>query len=227
MDQTDCPMKIGTDSVLLGSWVAVDSAKRILDIGTGTGVVALMLAQRASEAALVGLEINEKVSQLSEKNFAESKFSPKLTAVHSSLQDYFPKKQLFDLVVSNPPFFSSGLRSKDAARNRVRHTVDLSHDELISGAARLMDHSGRFVVILPYEAGKRFVDKAEQYEFYLRKIIRVRFTQFKPIERLILEFSRLEVSSISMEAIVLQNERGVRTPAHQKLVKNYLIGGRK
>ena len=124
IQQAECAMKVGTDGVLLGAWVDVAGAQRILDIGTGTGVIAIMLAQRSREAVIHAVEINEEACKLANENMQACPWSENLQSFPSPVQDYAREiEQSYDLIVSNPPFFSGGTFSRNEDRNNVRHTI--------------------------------------------------------------------------------------------------------
>ncbi len=145
--QDRCPMKVGTDGVLLGAWTGVRTTdRRLLDIGTGTGVIALMLAQRAPGAQITGIDIAD-TSQARE-NADASPWGDRLTFMTCPVQQ-FPAREPFDLIVSNPPFFDDSLLCPDAGRTAARHTVTLPFSELCEAVVRLLAPAGRFAVVLP------------------------------------------------------------------------------
>jgi tRNA1Val (adenine37-N6)-methyltransferase len=184
-----CAMKVGTDAVLLGAWVNVLDAKNILDIGTGSGVIALMLAQRTSNSTrLESAEIEKNSAEQAAENVLSSPWSSRIGVHHLALQDYFPAT-LFDLIVTNPPFFNKSLQPPDKGRHLVRHTSSLSYDELLSGAVRLLKPHGRFNVILPYQEAMLFSELASQYQLCCTRRHYFKTRKEKPVERTLLEFS--------------------------------------
>jgi tRNA1Val (adenine37-N6)-methyltransferase len=184
-------MKVGTDGVLLGAWIQCLDEKSILDIGTGTGLVALMLAQR-SNAQIDAIDIDDESCLQAKENIQASPWSERIRIVHSSLQDYNPSRK-YDLIVSNPPYFLQSFAPADEARNRARHTdASLSYDELLEGALRLLNPAGRFNLILPAREGFLFRDKAMQQGLFCNRLTTVHPREGKPPKRLLMEFSRRE-----------------------------------
>ena len=150
-----CAMKVGTDGVLIGAWADVEGDSRILDLGTGSGLIALMLAQRNSEAEILALDIDEQAAAQAHHNFELSPWAERLRVVHSNIVDYSPERK-FDHIVSNPPYFVDSLHSPDAARTTARHTSSLDFEQIISSAERLLEPEGRLSVILPTDVASLF-----------------------------------------------------------------------
>lgn len=200
-------MKVGTDGVLLGAWADVESAKSILDIGTGTGVIAIMLAQRAAEAKVSGIEIDDAACEQAQQNMDASPFANRLKAELSPIQDFAKlSREDFDLIVSNPPFFSGGTFSENQDRNSVRHTVKLSHGDLLMAVQKLLSKQGKFCLILPYLEGLRFQEMAKNYNLFCTKMTEVRPKKDKSVERLLLQFERKEKET-EIDAIIIQKEK--------------------
>ena len=184
-------MKIGTDGVLLGAWTDVSEATRILDIGTGTGVIALMLAQRTNtEIKIEAIEIDDNAFADAKENFGLSPWKERLTLHHQNIHE-FSTTNTFDLIVSNPPFFQNSYKPPDPKRGLARHTENLSFEGLLTSTERLQGPSGRLSVILPNVEGLQFIQLAEQRKFHCSRKWSFRTRQEKPIERWLLEFSRL------------------------------------
>lgn len=156
VNQADVAMKVGTDGVLLGAWVDVAGVERVLDIGTGTGVIALMMAQRSEAKTIVGVDIDSQAAQCAAQNFIDSPWSDRLQALHTSVQEY--DGGTFDLVISNPPYFTNSLLCPDSSRTTARHTTSLSFEDLDSAVCQMVDKEhGRFALILPTEQMERFL----------------------------------------------------------------------
>lgn len=183
--------KVGTDSVLLGAWVSIHSAINILDIGTGTGVIALMLAQRSEEikSHIDAIEIQEADWQQASRNITMSPWADRVTALHSSLQRFDAHRQ-YDLIVSNPPYFQKSLKPPEPKRAMVRHTDTLPFTELIGYSKRLLSHEGRLAVILPENESRQFIPLCTISALYLRRRCDVITRGEQTIERVLLEFSR-------------------------------------
>lgn len=172
--QDKCAMKVGTDAVLLGSWVPTDLYLRALDIGTGTGVIALMLAQK-TDAKITALEIDANSFQQAKDNVLQSVFKGKIEVVRNSFQDFWKEENgKFDLIVSNPPYFIDSLKSNDANRSTARHADVLPFNELVDGVKEIMAPSGIFCLILPKKEAEYFRKLAEQKGFHLTRLMRVR-----------------------------------------------------
>lgn len=187
--QDRCAMKINTDGVLLGAWSDIQGKTNALDIGTGTGIIAIMLAQRSSTLASYAIEVDESAFHQACENMQRSAFSSRLFCVHQSVQEFAKTgSQKFDLIVSNPPFFSGGTFSSNENKANVRHTIKLSHTDLLMAVKSLLTDDGHFDVILPYLEGLRFIEMAAMYDFGLVKMTEVRPRIDKNIERLLIRF---------------------------------------
>ena len=226
IEQDQCGMKIGTDGVLLGAWAPhKEDAKRILDIGTGTGVIAIMQAQRCPNAIVVGVEIDEKSAQQASENMSASPYQDRLSVHLGSIQDFSQDADVkYDLIISNPPFFSGGTFSKDQARNDVRHTVKLPNGDLLRCAHHLLSQDGIFSVILPYIEGLRFKEMADQYGFHLSHMTEVKPKADKSVERLLMAFMRHPVDEVVKDSLVIQHEkRNDYTDAYIELTKAFYL----
>ncbi len=172
--QSKCAMKVGTDAVVLGAWVNDIDCKRILDIGTGTGVIALMLAQKTT-AAIFALEIDKSSFEQAVDNVENSIFKGRIALVNKPFQDYWKEvNEKFDLIVTNPPYFIDSLKSLDINRSTARHADVLPFSDLIEGIKALLTESGKLCLILPKKEAEYFRKLAEQNGFYLTRLLRVR-----------------------------------------------------
>lgn len=204
--QDRCSMKIGTDGVLLGAWTNAANAKSILDIGTGTGLIAIMLAQQNEYAIVEGIEIDPNAYEQAAENMAASPFSIRLHAINKAIQDFVPCS-LYDVIVSNPPFFNAGTYSNQQKRNAARHTVSLTHTDLSNAVKRLLADEGRFSVILPYLEGLKFIELAKEYGLFLTRKTQVKPKANKKVERLLLEFKKREQEIVLTDTLVIQFEK--------------------
>ena len=149
IDHSRCAMKVGTDGTLIGAWFSANCNNcRILDIGTGTGLIAIMAAQRFSDAQIIGIDIDSDCIEQARENVAASPWSERISIIHSALQEFTSSKG-FDVIISNPPYFVDSLLSPDDKRSTARHTTSLSFSDLFDGVERLLAQDGTFALILP------------------------------------------------------------------------------
>jgi len=162
-----CSMRVGTESVVLGAWADCKNSPRILDVGTGSGVIALMLAQRNENANVVGVEIDAEAAAQAKENAMYSPYADRVEIEHIDVQSFARKEEeKFDLIVCNPPFFSGGSHSSGLSRLAMRSTKKLPHGDLLSAFRTLLTETGRGVVVLPYIEGLRFSELARSYGLY-------------------------------------------------------------
>lgn len=221
-----CTMKIGTDGVLLGAWCHVDEAKNALDIGTGTGIIALMMAQRNENLTVDAVEIDSDAAEEACENVLNSPWEKRILIANQSIQDFGKEKSgqvKYDLIVSNPPFYTGGTLSDNMSRNEVRHTQKLSHNELLLIVKKLLKPEGRFEMILPFLEGLRFIELAEDYGLFLVQKTEVKPTRDAEIKRLLLSFS-LREGKLNEDSIIIQNEgRNNWTEEYWNLVGDFYL----
>lgn len=224
IDQDKCSMKIGTDGVLLGAWADVADANRILDIGTGTGVIAIMMTQRNQTAMVSGVEVDEDSGLQAHRNMKASPWKDRLKLELLPIQEFARNStETFDLIVCNPPFFSGGTLSYNQDRNSVRHTVKLPNGDLLRATKKLLAPSGKFCLILPFIEGLRFIEMAETYKFHCTKMVEVKPKINKPIERLLLQFE-LAPAELQKSELVIQHEvRNDYTKDYKDLTKDFYL----
>ena len=186
--QEKSAFKVGTDGVILGAYADIADAKRILDIGTGTGLIALMLAQRCN-AEIVAIEPDPESFLEASENFRKSHWSGRISVVNCLLQEYSYDDRDFDLIVTNPPYFIDSLKNPDLAKANARHNASLNHADILSGVRRLLREDGKLYIILPYPEGSVFIAEAREYGFYCNRILKVRPLPTANIIRLVLGFS--------------------------------------
>lgn len=215
-------MKVGTDAVLLGAWVDVSKAKKILDVGTGCGIIALMLAQRTNEDVRIeAIEIEKQDAIQASDNFDRSPWKNRIKVTHQSLQA-FNGTQSYDLIVSNPPYFNNSQLPPIFDRANARHTRSLSYQELIDHSLRLLKKNGKIAVVLPHAEGNEFANLASlkglicnrQLAFYSRKE--------KPQERWLFEFS-LHPSISKAEQLILHEGGESWSDDYKKLTKEFYL----
>jgi len=181
-------MKVGTDGVLLGAWVDVRKATQILDIGTGTGVIALMLAQRASESVTIdAVELDVQAYADAQENIAASPWHDRIHLHHTAIQNFHPNTK-FDLIVTNPPYFLKSYKPPTAQRKAARHTERLTFDDIIGTAEKLLTTNGKLNLVLPFTEGSHFIELAAHKGLHCSRKWIFRTRENKPVERLLLEF---------------------------------------
>ena len=232
-----CAMKVGTDGVLLGAWTPytihhtpyTNTPARVLDIGTGSGLIALMLSQRFPTAIIDAIDIDEAAVAQARDNFAASPWSDRLHAHHISLQDYTNDQRLttndkYNLVVSNPPFFTDSLKNPDAARRLARHTDTLSLDELFACAADLLTDDGLFSLILPADSKSQILNLKSQMlnGFHLSHLTRVYPKPGKPVKRLLMTFTKKE-SPLIEDSLFIESESSHRSPEYSTLTAEFYL----
>lgn len=214
-------MKVGTDGVLLGAWTPIKTEKSILDIGCGTGVISLMLAQR-SRAEITSIDIDLAAYQQAQDNFKNSKWSNRLFVQHASLQDFEENNQKkFELIVSNPPFFSA--ESIASSRAIARSQNQLSHKQLIKLSKNLLSQNGRFCCVVPIEQQQLFIDYGNEVGLYPSKICEVKGKLGGKIKRTLLEFTTTPQEIESSELVIELENRHQYSEAYTSLLKDYLI----
>lgn len=214
-----CSMKVGTDGVLLGAWTDCSSAKRILDIGTGSGLIALMLAQRSDDAIIDAIDIDEAACKQAEFNFTRSSFFKRLRAYHTSIRDFHPAES-YDLIVSNPPFFSASLKSPDSQRNLARHDDSLTLDLLFGRVRHLLNPKGRFCLILPIEQEQISELTAASNKLHPRRKTFVHPTPTSNIKRILWEYN-FESGPCTEHEIVIETSRHHYSEEFIQLTKEY------
>jgi len=215
-----CAMKVGTDGVLLGAWTECRNATSILDIGTGSGLIALMLAQR-SDAKTDAIDIDENACKQAERNFNLSPFSSRLKVFHTSIQKYQGNSS-YDLIVSNPPFFSMSLKSPDSQRNKARHNDSLSLEELFANTKRLLTSTGRFCLIIPVDQDESATRIAILNHLFLKKKTLVLPTPESKPKRILLEYSQQD-GFYSENQLVIETSRHQYSEDFIQLVKEYYL----
>ena len=231
-------MKVGTDGVLLGAWaptnpLTTNPLTRILDVGTGSGLIALMLAQRFPLAQIDAIDMDEAAVEQASNNFCSSPWTERLHAYHSPLQEWrmvngkCPNGKWYDLIVSNPPYFQNSLKNPDKGRQTARHTDTLSYAELIKHSARLLEEDGVLALILPAESEKEVRGLAAAERLSLTRVTRVYSKENKKPKRVLLAFGKgvsgLEVSGLEEDVLVLEDEKGGRSAAYSKLCQEFYL----
>jgi len=217
-----CSMKVGTDSVLLGAWVNVKGIKNILEVGAGSGVISLMLAQRTTaDTNIEAIEIEKEDVLQAKENIARSPWPEKITTYHLAFQN-FTSSKLFDLVISNPPYFNNSHLPPSEKRSQARHTGSLSYASLISLTIKLLNPSGKLAVILPFEEGKQFQSLAKEKNLHASRILAFHSREGKPQERWLFEFA-FGPTELSTEKLILHEVGEDWTEDYKVLMKDFYL----
>jgi tRNA1Val (adenine37-N6)-methyltransferase len=225
--QERCAMKVCTDASLFGAWLAGRglSIRRALDAGTGTGLLSLMLAQKSS-AYIDAIEIDREASKQAAENFQASPWGERLNAVNISVQEYtasFPGKPLYDLIFSNPPFFSNDLKSPDSRKNLALHSAALSIGELVECAAQMLMPDGVFALIIPWQRSAFVEAEAVKNDFWLREKVNVRQTPQHTFFRTMYLFCRIPGPAASGSEMTLREDNQKYTPEFSELMQDYYM----
>jgi tRNA1Val (adenine37-N6)-methyltransferase len=225
VNQDQCAMKIGTDGVLLGAWAPIDTRPNsILDIGTGTGIIALMLAQRCDAQQIDALEIDENAYENAVDNFESSPWSDRLFCFHAGLDEFVEEPEdEYDLIVSNPPFYVEDYRSDNAQRDLARFQEAMPFEDLVEAAALLLSENGVFAVIIPFKEEENFLALAKEYELFPIKITRVKGTHETQIVRSLLAFRRYELAVLTADELVIEINRHEYTDDYIALTKDFYL----
>lgn len=218
-----CAMKVGTDGVLIGAWASIDKASNILDIGTGSGLVALMLAQRAEQARIDSIEIDAKATEQANQNFKDSPFSNISKCQNVSLQDFTSSQnKKYDLIVSNPPFFLRSLKSPDAQRSLARHTDSLPIEELIELSAQLLNPKGHICFIFPASDKEHLLKLASINKLWISRITNLYPTPNSDAKRILFEFSK--ENSVTCESdLIVEKSRHIYSDDFINLLKDFYL----
>jgi len=225
--QDRCAMKVGTDGVLLGVWTPlINNPYNVLDIGSGTGVISLMIAQRSNAEQIDAIEIDEDAYEQCVENFETSLWNDRLFCYHADLNEFteelFEEEEEYDLIVSNPPFYSENYSSGDEKRDQARFQEALPFDELIESAQALLSNNGIFSVIIPHKEEENFIALAKSVNLFPFKITRVKGNITTEVKRSLLAFSRLEQTPI-IDELIIEIERHKYTEEYINLTKDFYL----
>ena len=224
IQQDQCAMKIGTDGILLGAWTSLDkNPESILDIGAGTGILSLQLAQRCQAETLEAIEINEDAFEQCVVNFENSPWGDRLFCFHASAQEFAAEmEEEYDLIISNPPFYSDEYKSNNNKRNTARFTDTLPFRDLAIFAYQFLSEKGIFALILPRKEEENFIALASEVGLFPKRICRVKGNPTSEVKRSLMEFT-FEKSEIIQEKLTIEISRHVYTEAYKNLVKDFYL----
>ena len=217
--QEKSAMKVGTDGVLIGCWVTCEKASNILDIGCGTGLITLMLAQRNLNSNITGIEIDKIASQEAQENICNSDWEERIKIKNTSLQQFIPQSK-FDLIVSNPPYFPQN--KSQQIRDIARHTNTLSFEELICNAAKLLASKGIFSVIIPKNSEEYFCKIASANKLYRNRVCYVKGNETSEVKRVMMEFSFIKSVAIT-EHLTIERSRHNYTDKYIQLCRGFYL----
>lgn len=215
-------MKVGTDGVLLGAWAPLRPRdRRLLDVGCGTGVIALILAQRAPEASITALDIDPECVARTRENGDRSPWGGRIESCHAAVQEF--EAEPFDLIVTNPPYFVDSLLSPNAARTMARHTASLPFEELVEASVRLLKPEGRLALILPTDEAARFLRIASSH-LWLECRCAVRSTPRRPVKRVMMLLSRCQpLRPVEEQELIIQTAPECYTPEYRALTRDFYL----
>ena len=231
-----CAMKVGTDGVLLGAWCPEDSRAsssksfksfkgfKVLDVGTGSGLIALMLAQRLPEAQITAIDIDSGAVEQARYNFSRSPWGNRLDCLQTALQEV-EGEAIYDLIISNPPYFQDSLKNPDSQRAMARHTDTLSYEELLKNSVRLLKKEGFIALVLPIEAEQQIIALGQRYGLYPTHITRVYPKPGKEAKRLLITLasSPNKLIASSLSTLTLESETAPRSEAYKELTKEFYL----
>jgi len=225
VQQDKCAMKIGTDGVLLGAWCPIDNNPfSVLDIGAGTGILSLMLAQRSNAEQIDSLEIDEEAYEQCVENFENSPWSDRLFCFHAGLDEFVDEPEdEYDIIISNPPFYSEDYKTDSSQRDLARFQDALPFEDLIEAADLLLSENGIFAVIIPFKEEERFINLCAEVELFPVKVTRVKGSHTTPIVRSLLAFKRYELSVLTADELVIEINRHEYTDDYINLTKDFYL----
>ena len=224
VNQNRCAMKIGTDGVLLGAWTSLKNRPNsILDIGSGTGVISLMLAQRSTAEIIDAVEIDADAYEQCADNFENSIWSDRLFCYHASLQEFAQEiDDEYELIISNPPFYTEDFKSDNLQRDMARFTDALPFEHLVVCVANLLAEQGVFSVVIPFKEETSFIDLASRVNLFPNRILHVKGNPSSDIKRSLIEFSFTE-NTVVIEELIIETTRHQYTQDYINLTKDFYL----
>ena len=224
INQDQCAMKIGTDAVLLGAWANLEHhPNSVLDIGAGTGVISLMLSQRSNEETIDAIEIDKNAYEQCGGNFENSPWSDRLFCYHVSLEEFTDEIDYkYDLIISNPPFYSDTFKSENKQRDLARFNDALPFHHLVESVSKLLSDEGKFSVIIPFKEEENFIELASNINLFPNRITRVKGSPTSEIKRSLMEFS-FNKNGLRINELIIEVERHQYTQDYINLTKDFYL----
>ena len=227
VNQDQCAMKIGTDGGLLGAWASINSNPfSILDIGAGTGIISLMLAQRSYAEVIDALEIDDAAYEQCVDNFEQSPWGDRLFCYHASLEEFAEEiEDKYDLILSNPPFYSEDYKSDNQQRDLARFSDAMPFEHLIECASKLLSETGEFCVVIPYKEEATFITLASNYNLYPKNILNVKGNPDSEFKRILLNFSLASTpfETVEKSSLIIETQRHQYTEDYINLTKDFYL----
>lgn len=222
--QDRCAMKIGTDSVLLGAWTSVEHQPfKVLDIGAGTGILSLMIAQRSHAEQIEAIEIDDDAFEQCAENFENSPWNDRLFCFHASLLEYMEAvEEKFDLIICNPPFYTEDYKTQDKSRDLARFSDAMPLEHIIFAVTYFLSDNGKFSVVVPHREEQRFIEEASLINLFPNRILRVRGNEKSDLKRSLIEFSYTE-TSVQIKELIIETERHQYTQDYINLTKDFYL----
>ncbi len=224
IEQDRCAMKIGTDAVLLGAWTSIEhNPFSVLDIGAGTGVLSLMLAQRSFAEMIDAIEIDDNAYEQCVENFENSPWSDRLFCYHTALEEFtYEVEDQYDLIISNPPFYSDDYKSENEQRDLARFNDAMPFDHLLESVSKLLSKDGIFSVIIPFKEEKQFLTLAASFGLFPQRILHVKGTPESDIKRSLISFS-FQKNTCDISELIIETSRHQYTQDYINLTKDFYL----
>lgn len=223
INQDRCAMKVGTDGCLLGAWADLSNSRRILDVGCGSGLIAIMAAQRCAQAMITGVELDSEAASQAQENAEASSWNERIEIVHEDFLNYSPKEQ-YDTILSNPPYFTAGMKCPDEKRSKARHDDSLASGDLLAHACALLIHGGKISVVIPAEQKDIWSSQAEAVGLYLTRVTHIFTRPTIAPKRVLLEFTKGDrITDVYETNFILENEPGKYTEEAVKLLHPFYL----
>ena len=224
INQDRCAMKVGTDGVLLGAWCPIDNNPfSILDIGAGTGILSLILAQRSNAVQIDAIEIDENAFEQCVENFESSPWGDRLFCYHAGLDEFMEEpEEDYDIIISNPPFYTEDYKTENEQRDLARFSDALPFENLVEAANLLLSENGIFAVIIPFKEEEKFIALAKDFQLHPFKITRVKGTPTTEIKRSLLAFSKTQKQTL-IDELIIETARHQYTEEYIDLTKDFYL----